>query len=732
MNAPVPEKGKETSGKNTLTGERFFNRELAELAFIKRVLELAQDAGEPLFERLQFLTISSAVLDEFYKIRVASLRAAIAGGPHEPEADQPEAKEPGGDWTPRQELAHVDVDADALMAQQHLCWQDLRKGLAEAGITIASPQSLQGENKVWLEGYFARQIKGALRPRILAEGEAFPFIPDNEIFLTLALKDKVSGASVYGTLALPVEIDRFAQVPDGEDPGDSVRFVLLEDVLTAFLPEIFPDHEVIESGLCHILREGNLKFDEEVSNLLLDIEQAVEKRRHADVIRLKVSRGCSNRIASFVAHGCGLIGADQWAGSAADDDIIASEFVALDGLLGLGDVIELVDSLGEGGPDHMHYERADPKCPPDLKGGADLFAAIRARDRLLHFPFDDFGCILALLEQAAEDDAVVSIKQTLYRSGLKSKIVEILKRAAANGKAVTVVMELEARDDEEANIRLARELEAEGVQVVFGFLDMKVHVKVFMISRAEEGGLRTYVNFATGNYHSGNARRYTDLSLLSDNKDLAEDAARLFNYLTGTAEPRAWNKIAVAPHTLRETVLEGIEGEIAHARAGRSAEIWGKLNKLTDKPLIDALYRASDAGVKVRLLVRGACVLKPGLAGLSENIEVRSIVGRFLEHSRLICFGNGDVLGGEVLGGAGAPAAKVYLSSADWMPHKLNNRVEVLVPLENPELKTVILDEIFEAYWRDETNTWLLDSTGTYVRNSSPGGFSVQTHWLKA
>lgn len=723
MNAPVPEKARGQSGENSLTGERFSNRELAELAFIKRVLELAQDASEPLFERLHFLTISSAVLDEFYKIRVASLRAAIAA-----EKNNPESKKANGGWTPRQELAHVDVDADALMAQQHLCWQDLRIELAQAGISIMSPQSLQGPDKTWLEDYFDREIMRAVHPRVLAEGDAFPFVPDNEIFLTLALKEKASGASVYGMLALPAKIDRFAQVPEGEAQGggETVRFVLLEDILEAFLPQIFPDHDVIESGLCHILREGNLKFDEEVSNLLIDIEEAVEKRRRADVIRLKVSQGCSNRIASFVAHGCGLIGADQWAGSAADDDIVASEFVALDGLLGLGDVIELVDSLGEDGPEHLHYERSVPRCPPDLRGGADLFAAIRARERLLHFPFDDFGVILALLEQAAEDDAVVSIKQTLYRSGLKSKIVEILKRAAANGKAVTVVMELEARDDEEANIRLARELEAEGVQVVFGFLDMKVHVKVFMISRSEDGGLRTYVNFATGNYHSGNAGRYTDLSLLSDDKALAEDAARLFNYLTGTAEPETWNKIAVAPHTLRETVLEGIEAEIAHATAGRPAEIWGKLNKLTDKPLIDALYRASQAGVAVKLLVRGACVLKPGLAGLSENIEVRSIVGRFLEHSRLICFGNGDALGD-----AATTTAKVYLSSADWMPHKLNNRVEALVPLENPAMKSIILGEIFEAYWRDETNTWLLDSTGTYVRNSVPGGFSVQTHWLE-
>lgn len=729
MNAPDPATSSETrpgaGTENSLTGERFSNRELAELAFINRVLELAQDTSEPLFERLHFLTISSAILDEFYKIRVAALRAAIAVG-----TQDPETRKTNGAWTPQEELAHVDVDADALMMRQHLCWQDLRGGLAEAGIVVSRPEDLQGADKAWIEKYFAGEVVGSLHPRTFDPGDAFPFVPDNEIFLTLELKDRATGAEVFGTLALPVDIARFARVPGSHTAGEDVRFVLLEDILVAFLPQIFPDHEVIDSGLCHILREGNLKFDEEVSDLLHDIEEAVENRRFADVIRLKVSQGCSNRIASFVAHGCGLIGADQWIGSAADDDIIASEFVALDGLLGLGDVVELVDSLDGGGPDHLHYQRAIPNCPEDLKGGSDLFAAIRARERLLHFPFDDFGCILALLEQAAEDDAVVSIKQTLYRSGLKSKIVEILKRAAANGKAVTVVMELEARDDEEANIRLARELEAEGVQVVFGFLDMKVHVKVFMISRQEEDGLRTYVNFATGNYHSGNAGRYTDLSLLSDNKALADDAARLFNYLTGTAEPQSWEKIAVAPHTLRETVLEGIEKEIAHAKAGRPAEIWGKLNKLTDKPLIDALYAASNAGVKVRLLVRGACILRPGLPGLSENIEVRSVVGRFLEHSRLICFGNGGSLAADPTDDL--EGATVYLSSADWMPHKLNNRVEALVPLENPDLKKEVLGQVFAAYWRDETNTWLLDRTGTYVRNSARGGFSVQTHWLKS
>lgn len=698
---------------NVRAAERFSNRELAELAFINRVLELAQDPSEPLFERLHFLTISSAVLDEFYKIRVAALRAAINDN-----IDSQTVKD-SDKWTPEEELTHVDIDADALMARQHLCWQDLRGGLADAGIAIASPDSLNEAERIWLTDYFRDNIQEALRPLVIGPNDAFPFVPDNEIFLTLSLTTKNSGGRLHGLLALPADIERFARVP-----GEEVRFVLLEDILVAILPEIFSGYEIGDYGLCHILREGNLKHDDELSDLLSDVASAVEKRRSADVIRLKVSEGTSNRIASFVAHGCGLIGADQWVGSAADDDIIASEFVALDGLLGLGDVIELVDRMAADGFGHLQYERNIPRCPADMKGGADLFAAIRAEERLLHFPFDDFGLIQSLLEQAAEDEAVVSIKQTLYRSGLNSDIVEILKRAAQNGKAVTVVMELEARDDEEANIRLARELEAEGVQVVFGFLDMKVHVKVFIISRNEEAGLRTYVNFATGNYHAGNARRYTDLSLLSVDENLAEDAAGLFNYLTGTAEPETWKQISVAPHTLRETVLEGIEAEIAHARAGRPAAIWGKLNKLTDKPLINALYEASSAGVKVRLLVRGACILKPGISGLSENIEVRSVVGRFLEHSRLICFGNGSGLPGD--------AARVFLSSADWMPHKLNNRVEALVPIENHVLKDRILGEIFDAYWRDETNTWLLDPSGTYVRNSRRGGFSVQSNWLGA
>lgn len=694
-------------------GERFFNRELAELAFINRVLELAQDASEPLFERLHFLTISSAVLDEFYKIRVAALRGAINGG-----GAKRGKKKSNGDWTPREELARVDVDADALMARQHACWQDLHAGLAETGIAIAAPNDLGEAGRAWLANYFRDAIQEALRPVIVGPKDTFPFVPDNEIFLTISLTRSGSDEDLYGLLALPADVDRFARVP-----GEEVRFVLLEDILIAFLVEIFAGYEIGGYGLCHILREGNLRHDDELSDLLADVESAVEKRRRADVIRLKVSQGTSNRIASFVAHGCGLIGADQWVGSAADDDIIASEFVALDGLLGLGDVVELVDAMAVDGFGHLQYEPNIPGCPKDMKGGADLFAAIRSEERLLHFPFDDFGIIQSLLEQAAEDEAVVSIKQTLYRSGINSPIIEILKRAAQNGKAVTVVMELEARDDEEANIRLARELEAEGVQVVFGFLDMKVHVKVFIISRNEEAGLRTYVNFATGNYHAGNARTYTDLSLLTVDESLAEDAAGLFNYLTGTAEPETWKQISVAPHTLRQTILASIDAEIAHAKAGRPAAIWGKLNKLTDKPLINALYEASCAGVKVRLLVRGACILKPAMPGLSENIEVRSVVGRFLEHSRLICFGNGAGLPGE--------AARVFLSSADWMSHKLNNRVEALVPIDNQHLKDHILGEIFGAYWRDETNTWLLDPSGTYVRGSSRDGFSVQAHWLR-
>jgi polyphosphate kinase len=691
---------------HVLTTSRFFNRELAELAFIERVLDLAMGSQEPLFERLTYLSISSTILDEFYKIRVAGLRTGLRA-----ESDEKRLSKL------TEELVHVDRAADALMAKQHGCWNMLHRALCAVGIHILGEGDVTAIEESWLKAQFQDHLLPDLKPILINDNSSFPFIEDEEIFLAVSLSPQSGREPTYAIVPLPAHVDRFLKTP-----GDENRFILLEDLVERFLDLVFPSQDVLESGVCHILREGNLRHDDEMSDLLHDVSEAVARRRTADVIRLKVSNGTPNKVASFVAHGCGLIGEEQVVGPAGDEDIIASEFVALDGLLGLGDVLELVDHFAEDGFSHLQYEPYYPNWPQSLKSG-DIFAAIRKEDHLLHFPFDSFNIILALLEAAADDEKVISIKQTLYRSGKNSPVIKQLVRAAQNGKAVTALIELEARDDEEANISFARVLEDAGVTVVFGFLDMKVHVKTLLISRKEEGNITNYVNFSTGNYHAGNARRYTDLSLLTVNPKLSRDTISLFNYLTSNTAPDALEELVIAPHSLKDTILGEIDSEIAYAKAGKPAAIWGKLNKLTDKTLIQELYKASDAGVDIRLLVRGACCLRPGVPGLSENIEVRSIVGRFLEHSRLVCFGGGGALPGN--------DAKVYLSSADWMPHKLDNRVEALVPIGDDALRHRIMSEIFQTYWRDETNTWRLDPAGNYVRHFKDGGFSVQDHWLK-
>lgn len=508
------------SAPHVLTTPRYFNRELAELAFIERVIELAIGSQEPLFERLTYLSISSAILDEFYKIRVAALRSGIRSESND---------EKLADLT--DELSHVDEAADALMAKQHGCWDTLHKALNKEGIHILGVDDVTATEEEWLKSEFQERLLPELSPILVDDISSFPFIEDEEIFLNVSLSPESGDEPTYAIVPLPAHVDRFLKTPSDEN-----RFVLLEDLVERFLDLVFPAREVLESGVCHILREGNLQHDDEMSDLLHDVSEAVERRRKADVIRLKVSDGTPNKVASFVAHGCGLIGEEQVVGPAGDEDIIASEFVALDGLLGLGDVLELVDHFAEDGFSHLQYEPYYPNWPQALKSG-DIFAAIRKEDHLLHFPFDSFKIILSLLEAAADDEKVVSIKQTLYRSGKDSPVIRQLVRAAENGKAVTALVELEARDDEEANISLAKELEEAGVNVVFGFLDMKVHVKTLLISRQEEGGITNYVNFSTGNYHAGNARRYTDLSLLTVDPELSRDhyfSLQLFDQQCGS------------------------------------------------------------------------------------------------------------------------------------------------------------------------------------------------------
>ena len=688
-----------------LPGDRFLNRESSDLTFMQRVLEEAENPGVPALERVKFLAITAMLLDEFYRVRVTGLRKQIRAGVCD--------RSPDG-LLPDEQLTDADRVSNELLERQGRCWQNLTRDLASTGISILSGEALQPADVEWLGGYFETHIYPALEPLIVDSSQPFPFLRDGEILLLLDLQRKVDGSAHKGLLPLPASALRFLRLP-----GPEMRFLALESGLELFLDRLFADFNIKGHGLACIIREGDLKLAGDDDDLLAMVKDALKRREHAKVIRLKVDRKMPENLRRYLAGALGLIGDDDLARlKEAGEGITASEFVAIDGLLGLDDTLQMSEQLLSTAPPSLAF------VPPVLTRPAfwdafdgDMFKAIAAADRLLHFPFDDFGVVVDFLNQAATDPLVTEIRQTLYRTGHDSPIVEALARAAEAGKDVTAVVELEARDDERENIELAGRLEAAGARVIFGFLDMKVHVKALWVLRREEDGPRGYVNFATGNYHPGAARAYTDLSLFSADPVLAAEAVQLFDYLNGGPAPEGLNRIVLAPLGLRDRLLALIKREIGHARAGRSAAIWLKLNKLTDTKLIGALYRASAEGVEIALIIRGLCCLRPGVPGLSENIRVKSVIGRFLEHSRILCFGNGQELP--------SPSADIYLSSADWMPHKIDRRVEALISLDDASIKTRVQDQIMAAYLNDQAQSWALDGDGIWARMAA-GGFSAQ------
>lgn len=688
-----------------LAGGRFLNRECSDLAFMQRVLEEAENSRVPVLERVRFLAITAMLLDEFYRVRVTGLRKQIRAGVRE--------RSPDG-LLPEQQLTDADRVSNELLERQDRCWQNLTDDLKSAGISILSGEALEPADVEWLGGYFETNIYPALTPLIIDSSRPFPFLRDGEILLVLDLEDKDSGLSKKGLLPLPPSVLRFLRLP-----GPEMRFLALESGLELFLDRLFADYTVVSYGLARILREGDMKLAGDDDDLLAMVKDALDRREHAKVIRLKVDKKMPEDLRRYLAGALGLLKDDDLTRlKDAGEGITTSEFVAIDGLLGLDDTMQMSEQLLTVAPPGLTFAPTAPKRPAfwDEFDG-DMFRAIAAGDRLLHFPYDDFDVVVEFLKQAAADPGVTKICQTLYRTGHDSPIVEALILAAEAGKDVTAVVELEARDDERENIQLAGRLEAAGARVMFGFLDMKVHVKALWVLRQEEDGPRGYVNFATGNYHPGAARAYTDLSLFSADPALAAEAALLFDYLTGGTEPENLSRIVLAPMRLRARLLELIEREIGHARAGRPAAIWLKLNKLTDMELISALYGASAEGVEIVLIIRGICCLRPGVPGLSETIRVKSVVGRFLEHSRILCFGNGH--------GLPDPAAEIYLSSADWMPHKIDRRVEALVSLEDPATKSRVQDQIMAAYLKDRAQSWALDADGVWTRLAA-SGFSAQ------